>query len=136
MRLESSYMLSDHPQSWWSCARSEQTSCDPVLRYILSGLLLAAPRCTAEQVGGACDKALHSMYACLPNSSYQILEDADWYGLQLQEGEFVKGFVQDLLKQLGKGNSSLPQQIIQLGMQGMILLFSSLFCNAHGNFTS
>ncbi|CAL5227735.1 g10750 [Coccomyxa viridis] len=44
---------------------------------------------------------------------------------KLPEGEFVKGFVQDLLKQLGKGNSSLPQQIIQLGMQGFYRLLKS-----------
>lgn len=40
-----------------------------------------------------------------------------WYAVQLPEGEFVKGFVQDMLKQLGTGKASFPQQIVQLGMQ-------------------
>ena len=39
--------------------------------------------------------------------------------MQLPEGEFAKGFVQDMLKQLGTDSSSLPQKIVQLGMQGM-----------------
>ena len=34
----------------------------------------------------------------------------------------MKGFVQDILKQLGTGTSSLPQQIVQLGMQGAALV--------------
>lgn len=38
--------------------------------------------------------------------------------MQLPEGEFLKGFVQDILKQLRAGNSSFPQQIIKMGMQG------------------
>ena len=71
------------------------------------------------------DEALPRM--CMPFCMNRVcqFEGADWYDLQLQEGEFVKGFVQDLLKQLGKGNSSLPQQIIQLGMQGTVLLCCS-----------
>lgn len=44
---------------------------------------------------------------------------------QLPEGEFVKGFVQDVLKQLGAGGGSFPQQIIQLGMQGVALIAHS-----------
>ena len=37
----------------------------------------------------------------------------------------MKGFVQDVLKQLGAGGSSFPQQIIQLGMQGAALITHS-----------
>ena len=68
--------------------------------------------------------------AYMPLCTHQALR-LGHHDVQLPEGEFVKGFVQDLLKQLGKGNSSLPQQIIQLGMQGMALLSRSSFCNAH-----
>ncbi len=38
--------------------------------------------------------------------------------VQLPEGEFLKDLVQDMLKQLGAGGSSFPQQIVKMGMQG------------------
>lgn len=38
--------------------------------------------------------------------------------VQLPEGEFLKGLVQDMLKQLGAGGSRFPQQIVKMGMQG------------------
>ena len=38
--------------------------------------------------------------------------------MQAPEGDFVKSLVPDILRQLGAGGSSLPQQIIKMGMQG------------------
>ena len=38
--------------------------------------------------------------------------------MQVPEGDFLKGLLPDVLKQLGAGGSSLPQQIIKMGMQG------------------
>jgi hypothetical protein len=38
--------------------------------------------------------------------------------MQLQEGDFVQGLVQDFLRQLGAGGRDLPQQFIKYGMQG------------------
>ena len=38
--------------------------------------------------------------------------------MQAPEGDFLKGLLPDILKQLGAGGSSLPQQIIKMGMQG------------------
>ena len=38
--------------------------------------------------------------------------------MQAPEGDFLKGLLPDVLKQLGAGGSSLPQQIIKMGMQG------------------
>ena len=38
--------------------------------------------------------------------------------MQAPEGDFLKGLLPDILKQLGAGGSSFPQQIIKMGMQG------------------
>ena len=39
--------------------------------------------------------------------------------MQLQDGDFVKGLVSDLLGQLRATNINLPQAFIQFGMQGV-----------------
>ncbi|CAK0751245.1 hypothetical protein CVIRNUC_002053 [Coccomyxa viridis] len=44
---------------------------------------------------------------------------------QVPEGDFLKGLLPDVLKQLGAGGSSLPQQIIKMGMQGFYRLLKS-----------
>ncbi|KAK9906678.1 hypothetical protein WJX75_006000 [Coccomyxa subellipsoidea] len=45
---------------------------------------------------------------------------------QLQEGDFAKDLVQELLRQLGAGGRDLPQQFIKMGMQGFYRLLKSL----------
>jgi hypothetical protein len=42
--------------------------------------------------------------------------------MQLQEGDFAKDLVQELLRQLGAGGRDLPQQFIKMGMQGNPLI--------------
>ena len=44
---------------------------------------------------------------------------------QLQEGDFAKDLVQEVLQQLGAGGRDLPQQFIKMGMQGVHLHMSS-----------
>lgn len=46
--------------------------------------------------------------------------DESLHNVQLPEGEFLKGILPDILRQLGAGSSSFPQQIINMGMQGVL----------------
>ncbi|CAL8462425.1 g1958 [Coccomyxa elongata] len=44
---------------------------------------------------------------------------------QLQEGDFAKDLVQEVLRQLGAGGRDLPQQFMKMGMQGFYRLLKT-----------
>ena len=46
--------------------------------------------------------------------------------MQAPEGDFLKSLVPDILRQLGAGGSSFPQQIIKMGMQGTTVCIKML----------
>lgn len=54
-----------------------------------------------------------------------------FYAMQVQDGDFVKGLVKDLLGQLRATNINLPQAFIQFGMQGDYQCFAVAQATQH-----